>query len=205
MKQKDFYELLANTESDMEYPYGSCQYETVRIGYLAAKAAGPENLIELFNEDGFIETLRLKGNKEAFLKEAICTVIHSRLKTQDMEENQVQWDTINEAYRKIPILSVIKEDWIWENDDDYQEEIRELEAITDFQDLITWAAEHAYDLWSFPVPVPYPELEPLLTPEVGEGPIFNVMAWGDGYAQGVSMALMEYVMEQEFNWEEWDT
>jgi hypothetical protein len=213
MTTKEFYDLLNSTESDMEYPYGSCQYETVRIGYLATKKAIEDHgfdalLRAIYDEDQYLVLMRDHKNKDAFLKEVVLSIIWGSLLTNDQDQAELQWKTLNDNYKKVPLISVLHEDWTptkyWD-EGEFEARVKDLESYTDIQEAITWAADNSFDLWSFPVPVPYPDLEAVLKPDVGGGPILNVMAWGDGFAQGISMAVLEGITETEYDWERWDT
>ena len=59
METKDFMQLIAKQEVQ-DYPFGSCQYQTVEQAYKAAKEATIPELYGLFEEDILLDVLRDK-------------------------------------------------------------------------------------------------------------------------------------------------
>ena len=204
---KEFMDLIEAQEVE-EYPYGSCQYETVAKAYQATKIAGIENLAFLFDEDDYLDSMvNGKGKPQYLLGLAKLNLVIGYLRPNTNEEMDEQYLALEKALKEgTPIWEVVNK-WLGEDaeDEDLQAEIEEIWEIKDYQELLDWAQCQSMDLWSMEIPVAWPELDKNVTPDVGEGPIFNMMAWEDGYRTGIQMAFMEYLCEEDFDWGEWDT
>lgn len=205
MEAKEFYEILKNTEVEESYPYGSCQYATVSQGYDAAKKAGVENLSFLYGENDWIDLMMLKGNKEQMLRATKEYMMWGMLSTRDESHAEDQGRRINMVLDRGFIDEAFTPDDFSDDEEEEKAELQEVFELKSYQEAITWMAEHSWDLWSAVIPVQAVKLPEELTPDVGSGPIFNVMAWESGYATGIEMAIYEYLAEEEMDWEEWDT
>lgn len=199
--KKFIKELEAQEANTQEYPFGSCQYETVEMGYLAAKAIGIPNLSTLFIEDDFIKFMLLKGKKETLLTQFKQEIIYGMVRPPvDQKHNEELWERV-----KLVTLRKAELDPV-----DYREpeDLVDAKAILDAKDvneLLEILSHKAYDLWSVPFPLPGIDLPEVITPDVGDGPLLNMMAWEEGYEQGVSMAVFEYLWEEDIDFQEWDT
>lgn len=203
MDYAEFMQVLAKTEVTEKYPFGSCQYRTVAQGYNAAKAVGVENLRSIFDEDAFIETMFLKGRRDELDFQMKTLLLWDKAKV-DSNEHAVEVSEYIEALANGESEIDLSVFWI-DSQEDGENEIKEILELKDVQEMLKYAENQAYDLWSVSLPVAYPILDNENTPDVGTGPIFNMMAWEQGYAQGIAMALFEYVYEQEMDWGKWDT
>ncbi len=204
MEKIKFLKILSETQSDMDYPYGSCQYETVRIGYLAAKAAGILNIKCLFEEDCILQNLTEKGKKDVILANTKVNILNGILSTKDTAHQEEQLVRVKEAVRTGEIQGTMETADFFDAPEDAQD-MQDMLDIPDYQALLVWMQESAWDLWSAEMAVCWPQLEKEETPEVGDGPLLNAMAWEEGYAVGIAMVLMEHLMETEFDWGSWDT
>lgn len=198
-RSNEFYALLA-VEPEEKYPFGSCQYKSVAQGYNAAKKIGVENLGFLYEEEDFIQMMIMKSQHDKLFKDFKMEVLWSSVMVDAEEDYEAKWAYVNEViYNGEPV----KPEFHWE--DVTVDDISELLACKHPDELLEYLANRSWDLWSVPLPLSNPDLVKMLSPDVDSGPMFNMMAWEDGYAQGITMAIYEYLWEAEINWNEWDT
>ena len=131
-------------------------------------------------------------------------MVYSKMKI----ENTEQADQAFQAAKEIAENKDYKKhaSFFWEEGEELDDEMGSLLGCKNIQEMINWMQNNAWDLWSIELGIPFPVFDKVMTPEVPDGPIFNMMVWEEGYAVGVALALFEYLTEKDdWDWGRWDT
>lgn len=186
---------------DQEYPYGSCQYEMVRKGYLIGIELKLEEYLKLIPDSEkreFEELMNHRGNKEYFLR---------RMKFDLLSNFVISFESSIESQVNL-INDLLDGNLSKINDPDFycnsvessisNEILVDIQGLKTIQEVIDFQINQSYDLWSISLGIPIPEINW----KNNGGSDRDVRS---GFNIGLALAAFEISTRKTYNWGEWDT